>query len=142
MSSTSDVRPHGLQILHEPKATREAEGFHSNNTKSVDLIFIHGLCGSAMLSWTHPISKEFWPSWLHEEAEYENVRISTFGYDVSFRNLLAPANILGISDFAKQLLDALDLHFHKYGEVGNPTADLLIVEPRYFCWAQYGWIGR
>jgi hypothetical protein len=145
MSSTSGVhRRHGLHILHEPriKATGEANGLLSNITKSVNLIFVHGLCGSAMLSWTHPRSKEFWPSWLHEEAEYENVRISTFGYDACFKNLLAPVNILGISDFAKQLLDALDLHFDKYGDVGYPTTAFLTLEPHYFRWAQYGWIGR
>ena len=83
----------------------------------MELIFVHGLGGSAKETWTHANSNGFWPSWLHEDNRFDNVRISTFGYDANFKNVLAPQNALGIADFAKQLLDSLDLHFHKYGDV-------------------------
>jgi hypothetical protein len=83
----------------------------------VELIFVHGLGGSAKDTWTHAESKGFWPSWLHDDNRFDNVRISTFGYDANFKNVFAPQNALGITDFAKQLLDSLDVHFHKYGDV-------------------------
>lgn len=87
------------------------------NTKSVELVFVHGLGGSAKETWTHADTKEFWPSWLHEDSRFDNVRISTFGYDANFTNVFATKNALGITDFASQLLDSLSLHFHKYGDV-------------------------
>jgi hypothetical protein len=43
--------------------------------------------------------------------------LTTFGYDAKFRNLIAPENALGITDFAMQLLARLRLHYHKYGDV-------------------------
>jgi len=63
---------------------------------------------------------------LHEDDGFANVRVltlgvrvSTFGYDANFGNIFAPKNTLDISDFAKQLLDARDLHYSKYGNVST-----------------------
>jgi hypothetical protein len=47
---------------------------------------------------------------------------------------------LGIADFAEQLLDALDLFYHKYGDVALLSITLNLV-PDYICGAQYGWAG-
>ena len=65
-------------------------------------------------------SNTFWPTLLHEDDGFSNVGISIFGYDANFKNIFAPKNTLDISDFAKQLLDALDLHYEKYGDVSTP----------------------
>jgi len=100
---------YGLQILHEPRTTTA-----SNN---VDLIFVHGLGGSAKGTWTHPATQGFWPTWLHETEEFKNVRISTFGYNANYRNIFGQRNALGIDDFSKQLLDALHLHYERNGYV-------------------------
>jgi len=97
----------GLQVLHEPEQPNHA----------INIIFVHGLGGSAKETWTHPETKEFWPTWLQSEEGLENTRIMTFGYDSYYKNIFAPSNVLGIADFAEQLLDALDLHFAKYGNV-------------------------
>ena len=93
--------------MHEP----------TTGTKIVSIVFVHGLGGSAKETWTHYPSKIFWPTLLHEDDRFANVRISTFGYDADFKNIFAAKNVLGIPDFAKQLLDVLDLHYDEYGDV-------------------------
>ena len=110
----------GLYVLHQPRIVVLEE------TKAVDLVFVHGLGGSAKETWTHANTNGFWPSWLHEDTRFDYVRISTFGYNANFKNVLAPQNALGIADFAEQLLDSLDGHFHKYGNVVsyNESVDL------------------
>ena len=89
------------------------------NATTVNVVFVHGLGGSATETWTHCPSNTFWPTLLYEDDRFANTRISTFGYDANFRNIFAPKNTLDISDFAKQLLDALDLHYDKYGDVST-----------------------
>jgi hypothetical protein len=100
-------RPIGLHVLHESKT----------GTDIVSIVFVHGLGGSARETWTHYPSKTFWPALLHEDDRFNNVRISTFGYDADFNNIFAAKNILSIPDFAKQLLDCFDLHCDTYGDV-------------------------
>ena len=108
----------GLKTLHESKAA-------SPNSKVIDIIFIHGLGGSAEETWSHPSSKVFWPDLLHEDEKFANGRISTFGYDANFENIFAANSVLDISDFARQLLDWLNLHYDQYGDVSllNSLAD-------------------
>jgi hypothetical protein len=109
--STSSEHPIGLRVLHEPRETV--------NVNVVNIVLVHGLGGSARETWTHSPSNTFWPSLLHEDDGFTNVRVSTFGYDANFKNIFAPRNTLDISDFAQQLLDALDLHYEKYGDVST-----------------------
>ena len=99
----------GLRVLHEPNT-----GTASN---IVNIVFVHGLGGSATETWTHAASKTFWPSLLHDDRRFANARISTFGYDANFQKIFAPKCMLGISDFATQLLDGLDLHYEEYNDV-------------------------
>ena len=88
-------------------------------SRLVNIIFVHGLGGSSKGTWTHSETQSFWPEWLPEKNGLENVRIATFGYDANWSNITAPSNALGIADFAMQLLDALDLHYTEYGDVGS-----------------------
>ena len=115
-------RPIGLRCLHEPKT----------ETNIVSIVFVHGLGGSARLTWTHSPSQIFWPNLLHEDDRFANVRISTFGYDSDFKNVLGAKNVLGIPDFAKQLLDALDLYYDKYHDVRIIDGAQLIQTPTIF----------
>ena len=106
----------GLHVLHEPKT----------ETDIVSIVFVHGLGGSATETWTHKPSEIFWPTLLHEDDRFANARISTFGYDADFNNIFAAKNVLGIPGFAKQLLDVLDLHYDKYGDVNIADGPQLI----------------
>jgi WD40 repeat protein/pimeloyl-ACP methyl ester carboxylesterase len=67
-----------------------------------DIIFVHGLGGSAWKTWSwQRDTTNFWPRWLTEEEELSGFRIFTFGYDSDWRGAGASLNI---SDFAKDLL--------------------------------------
>jgi len=86
-------------------------------TTPVDIIFVHGLGGSAKGTWTHAESNSFWPLWLPKVHGLENVRIMTFGYDSAWNKIWKSNNVLDISDFADQLLNALRRHYSRYGNV-------------------------
>lgn len=87
-------------------------------------MFVHGLGGSATGTWTHPTSKGFWPTWLPEEKGLQNVRILTFGYDANWNPITGGRTVLDIPSFAGQLLDAMELHYHRNGEVSGHYFDV------------------
>jgi hypothetical protein len=99
----------GLQVLHDPQTPTDPN--------TIDVIFVHGLGGSAKGTWTHPETNGFWPTWLLEKDGFENVRIATYGYNADYQNIFSRPNVLNIDDFSKQLLDAMFLHYHKHGDV-------------------------
>ena|SRR5436190_805049 len=103
MATSLPESGHGLKILHEPQ---------TNTTKPVNVVFVHGLGGSSSGTWTHPITKAFWPNLLREDKRFDNVRIATYGYDANYQKIIGPKSILGIGDFAKQLLEHMDQHYH------------------------------
>jgi len=103
----------GLRVLHEPQG--------ATNGNTVNVVFVHGLGGSVTETWTHYPSNTFWPTLLHEDDRFANVRVSMFGYDVKHGNTSSRI-ILDISDFAKQLLDTLDLQYDRYGDVSTLRA--------------------
>jgi hypothetical protein len=67
-----------------------------------DIIFVHGLGGTAMRtwSWKRDVSY-FWPVWLTEEQGLSNFRIFSFGYNSNFKGTGTNLNTI---DFAKDLL--------------------------------------
>jgi hypothetical protein len=87
-------RDHGLNVVYEP------EGGHK-----VDIIFVHGLGGTARLTWSWKKDLEyFWPQvFLSHEPDICEARISTFGYNASvFKG--GEKTTISIFDFAKGLL--------------------------------------
>ena len=90
--------PLGLTVLYEP-----------DGPPSADIIFVHGLGGSSRQTWSENRDPAlFWPlEWLPHEVSLSSARILTFGYNAHFAQLSGKANILNISDFAKELLYAL-----------------------------------
>ncbi|KAL9613168.1 MAG: hypothetical protein Q9167_002288 [Letrouitia subvulpina] len=75
---------------------------HSPTDPDADLIFVHGLGGSSMNTWSFKRDhRNFWPVWLPSEPALSNVRIFSFGYNAGLR---APDTIMNITDFAKELL--------------------------------------
>ncbi len=91
----------------------------------VDIIFIHGLGGSAWRSWSWEHDpRNFWPPWLALEPELKGARIYTFGYAASIRGSSSTMNIL---EFAKDLL--LKMKYEK--QQGSPIGSVSVV---LFCW--------
>ncbi|KAH8881087.1 hypothetical protein GQ53DRAFT_848516 [Thozetella sp. PMI_491] len=86
--------PLGLTLLYAP------EGSHT-----ADVVFVHGLGGSSRLTWCkHKDLELFWPQrWLPLDRDIQQARILTFGYNARFSSS-AQSNLLGITDFAKNLL--------------------------------------
>jgi hypothetical protein len=96
--------------LVEPTITGDGESIPVTN-----VIFVHGLGGSAKGTWTH--ENEFWPEWLPGTKGLENARIMAFGYDADWNKIWRPNNLLDISDFGDQLLNYLLLHYSNCGDV-------------------------
>jgi hypothetical protein len=104
----------GLRVVHDIEQPEQ--------TKTVNLVLIHGLGGKPVGSWTYSgpkASKVFFPHLLQRDRDrrFSNLRISTFGYDANYLNVFAPRNALGISGFAQQLLDAVNNDYLDKGEV-------------------------
>lgn len=80
----------GLQLLYD---NIEPDG---------DIVFVHGLGGTAMRtwSWKRDVSY-FWPAWLTEEPGLSKFRIFSFGYNSNFKGAGTNLNTI---DFAKDLL--------------------------------------
>ncbi|KAK4182677.1 NACHT and WD domain-protein [Podospora australis] len=83
--------PIGLTTLYEPEGP-----------SIVDLVFVHGLNGGSVSTWTRNGDKSlFWPKeWLPNDHAFSDARIHTFGYDSSWSH----ESILNIHDFATALL--------------------------------------
>ncbi|KAL9629959.1 MAG: hypothetical protein Q9204_004981, partial [Flavoplaca sp. TL-2023a] len=66
-----------------------------------DIIFVHGLGGSATKTWSWKRdTAQFWPAWLSDDEQLYKMRVFTFGYNSDFRG---SATNLNITDFAKDL---------------------------------------
>ena len=86
----------------------------------VDIIFIHGLGGSAWKSWSwEHDSRNFWPPWLALEPELSNARISTFGYTAG---ITGSSNTMNILEFAKDLLLKMKYEKHQGSPVGSVSS--------------------
>jgi len=102
----------GLNLIPRPQTTTDSKAESATNQpatqKPVDIIFVHGLGGDALETWTYVKTGAFWPQWLYDEQGFENVRsIFSFGYIANYAKLWEPANVLGIGGFARQLLGHL-----------------------------------
>lgn len=93
-STTSQADPLGLTVLYTPQSSRSA-----------DVIFVHGLGGTSIASWSHRRDPGLcWPKlWLPTEPHISTARILSFGYNARFL-ASGPKDISGIIDFAKSLL--------------------------------------
>lgn len=69
---------------------------------TADIIFVHGLGGSAFRTWSWKrLPENFWPAWLSRDEHLGSCRILTFGYNSNFKG---EARGLDVVDFAKDLL--------------------------------------
>jgi hypothetical protein len=130
-SPASTASPFGLKILVEPDDLTPPQ---------INIVFVHGLGGSAEGTWTDTQTDACWPRWLSEVKGLERARIMVFGYDSGWGKIWKVNNILDISDFAKQLTHDLWCHFSECGDVDHLfILDLLnILDADDLCGAQHG----
>ena len=108
--------------------TRGLSVWHSSNKPELDFVFIHGLGGSSLKTWSFARqTRNFWPLWLSREPELAAARILTFGYNADFRG---PSTILNITDFAKDLLFRM-LTFEEEAEDGSKIRMGEVRGPKY-----------
>ena len=85
---------------------------------SGDIIFVHGLGGTAKKTWSWDRNVEnFWPLWLADEVGLSSYRIFTFGYNSDFKGVGTNLNII---DFAKDLLFRMMTFSGASGEDRSP----------------------
>lgn len=70
----------------------------------VDLVFVHGLRGSPLKTWSH--GDIFWPQHLLMD-DLKNARVITWGYDASIINAFKPASKESLFGHAETLLNDL-----------------------------------
>jgi len=89
--------PQGLHVIYEPDCS-----------PTVDIIFVHGLGGSSVSTWTKDRDEaKFWPKeFLPSEPGISNTRILSFGY-TAFYLSRSSSSKLSITDFARSLLAAM-----------------------------------
>lgn len=106
----SDIDPLGLTLIHRPADAH------------VDIIFVHGLGGSSLRTWSYERDvKNLWLPWLGDEEGLSNARIFTFGYDANYAQSAAPLSIL---DFAKTLLFNMKGYRDEDREDGKAIGDV------------------
>ena len=97
-SGSTDPDPLGIHLVHDHAEPRG------------DVIFVHGLGGTATKTWSWDRNTQnFWPAWLAEEEEFADHRIFTYGYNSHF---MGSGTTLNVIDFAKDLLVRLLVHSH------------------------------
>lgn len=79
--------------------------YEPEKTRSLDIIFVHGLGGTSRQTWAKNRDEDFfWPGrWLPSEPGISRARILSFGYNAHFMSM-GQNSIANISDFAKDLL--------------------------------------
>lgn len=85
---------YGIKILVNPPST------------VLDIVFIHGLTGSAYSTWLHEGSSTHWPRDLIKH-DMNAARVMTFGYDADIVRFWGQAAQDGISGYANDLLGKL-----------------------------------
>jgi hypothetical protein len=105
----------GLKTRYDPPTP------DSLSDPPVNIVFVHGLGGSASGTWTDDTSNSFWPLWLPEIDGLANARIMTFGYKSDYMHFWEPKNALGIHNFANQLADDLSLYLQEHQNVPHSS---------------------
>jgi hypothetical protein len=86
-------------------------------TPLVDIIFIHGLGGSSLRtwSWNHD-TRHLWLHWLADEPTLSSARVWAYGYSGGVDGF---SNALNIHDFAKDLLFKLKMESARSVSIGT-----------------------
>lgn len=94
LDGLSKTDSYGVKVLFDPPSP------------AIDVVFIHGLTGSAYSTWLHRDSGTHWPRDLLK-SDLSHARIMTFGYDADIARFWGQAAQDGISGYANDLLGKL-----------------------------------
>jgi hypothetical protein len=94
LGTLSETDNYGVKVLFNP------------SSPVIDVVFIHGLTGSAYSTWLHKDSGVHWPRDLMK-SDLSHARIMTFGYDGDIARFWGQAAQDGISGYANDLLGKL-----------------------------------
>jgi hypothetical protein len=94
LDNLSETDNYGVKVLFNPPSP------------VIDVVFIHGLTGSAFSTWLHRDSGTHWPRDL-VKSDLSHARIMTFGYDADIARFWGQAAQDGISGYANDLLGKL-----------------------------------
>lgn len=101
----SRIRSRGLRVSVIPVNQLSPKRL-ANNSCLNSIVFVHGLTGSRLSTWTNKGSKILWPeSFLSNDIS--NTRILTLGYDADVINAWASASQNRVGDHANDLNNAL-----------------------------------
>jgi len=85
---------YGIKVLYNPPSA------------GLDIVFVHGLTGSAYSTWYHEEGSKHWPRDLLK-SDISDARVMTFGYDADITHFWKEAVQDGISGYADDLLGKL-----------------------------------
>ena len=75
---------------------------HGSSRSHADIIFVHGLGGSSIRTWSWERRRDvFWPAWIRHEEGLSQCRVFSYGYNANFKDSESPLSLL---DFSKGLL--------------------------------------
>lgn len=113
--------PLGLTLIHE------------GPDSSADIIFVHGLGGSSLKTWSWERNVDlFWLEWLRHEEGLSGCRVFSYGYNSDFWESGGPFSIM---DFSKGLLVGMrDYRGGSGNAIGRVST---LVEPRLELGASY-----
>jgi len=94
LDSIRETDSYGIKILYNPSSA------------ILDIVFVHGLTGSAFSTWFHEDSSKHWPRDLVKN-DISDARVMTFGYDADVARFWGQAAQDGISGYANDLLGKL-----------------------------------
>ena len=97
VDNIGEKNSYGIKVLYSPSSA------------VIDIVFVHGLTGSAYTTWLHEESGVHWPRDLIKN-DITDARIMTFGYDADVVNFWTHAAQDGISGYANDLLGSLAGH--------------------------------
>lgn len=80
----------------------------SDMPPKLDVIFVHGLGGDGLTTWTRRGSNDFWPEWLAEDLP--PVRVWSLTYPASATKWTTRGEGMALPDRAANLIDALRCH--------------------------------
>lgn len=111
LDSICETDSYGIKILY------------SQPSASLDIVFVHGLTGSAYSTWFHEDGGKHWPRDLIKN-DISDARVMTFGYDADVARFWGQAAQDGISGYANDLLGKLARKRQRVvgGSISLPTS--------------------